>query len=326
MKQTVFLSLLLNIGLLSYGQSDGYIQFDYSSFSFKDSIAENSSFKQVVQEINGYCDTDVEKLCLVAGWMYKNIDFDVAKFTKGGSIPDYRAVFSSRKGICGDYTSLFYQFCKQLQIKCEIIEGYVPEFNSENRLYVETNHAWNVVKINDGWYHCDLLGFSGFLKQSSDLSHQFVKQVNTGEFLTRDLYFIAVHIPADPMWQLSDYPIEMDTLLKYGVHSLMDSTAEVFDYEKMINNYLKMGAVQKQLVYADNAYAYNKDNCNAIVVNYYNASVDLINQGKGDKNKLLKARKYLKRARQYVGEASNGVERLKDEIDKSLAIVNKYLK
>lgn len=326
MKQTVFLLLFFNIGLLSYGQSDGYIPFDYSSFSFKDSIAENSSFKQVVQEINRYCDTEVEKLCLVAGWMYENIDFDVNKFTKGGSIPDYRVVFSSRKGICGDYTALFYQFCKQLQIKCEIIEGYVPEFKRDNRIYRETNHAWNVVKIGDYWYHCDLLGFSGLLRQSSGLSFQFIKQVNASEFLTRDLSFIALHIPADPMWQLSEYPVGMDTLLKYGIHHRVDSTAAVFDYKKKINNYLKMGAVQKQLTFADNAYVYNRHNCNAIVVNYYNASVDLINQWKGDKSKLLKARKYLNRAGQFVGKASNGVEKLAGEIEKSQAIINKYLK
>jgi hypothetical protein len=326
MKHTLLFLILLNLGLLAFGQSEGKVQFDYASFNLKDSIAPNLLFNQVVQQINRQCDTDVKKLCLVAGWMYKNIDFDVVKFDKGGSIPDYRVVFNSRKGICGDYTSLFYQFCKQLHITCEIIEGYVPEFNSENRIYVETNHAWNVVKIGDDWYHCDLLGFSGYLKQSSRHDYQFVKQLNINEFLARGLHFIAAHIPADPMWQLSDHPIPMETLLKDGKHSKSDTATVNFGYQKKINSYLKMGAVQKQLAFADNAYAYNKHNRNAIVVNYYNASVDLINHSKGDKNKLLTARKYLNRARLFVGKAANGVEKLSRDIDESLAIVNKYLK
>lgn len=324
-KQILFFLFLLKFGLLAFGQSEGSVQFDNSSFQYKDSIADNLSFNEVVQQIDRYCDNDVEKLSLVAGWIFKNIDFDVLKFEKGGSIPDYRVVFSSRKGICGDYTSLFNQFCKQLKIPCEIIEGYVPEFNSANRTYVESNHAWNVVKLGDDWYHCDLLGFSGYLKQDSGNYYQFVKRADTSELLVRDLSFIADHIPADPMWQLSDHPIAMDTLLKYGTFAAKDSTVGNFDYRTKISNYLKMGAVQKQLTFADNAYAYNKHNCNAIVVNYYNASVDLINHWKGDKSKLLKARKYLNRARQYVTKASNGLERLKSEIDESLSIVNKFL-
>ncbi len=325
-KQTILFLILLKFGLLAFGQSEGSVRFDNSSFQYKDSIADNLSFNEVVQQIDRYCDNDVEKLSLVASWIFKNIDFDVLKFEKGGSIPDYRVVFSSRKGICGDYTSLFYQFCKQLKIPCEIIEGYVPEFNSANRIYTETNHAWNVVKLGEDWYYCDLLGFSGFLKQDTGNNYQFVKHVDATEFLAMDLSFIADHIPADPMWQLSDFPIPMDTLLRFGSNSQRDSTSKNFDYKKKINNYLKMGAVQKQLTFADNAYAYNKHNCNAIVVNYYNASVDLINHWKGDKSKLLKARKYLNRARHYVTKASNGVERLKGEIDESLAIVNKLLK
>lgn len=326
MRQAILLSILLNVMFSAWGQSEGSYQFDYESFNRKDSIPSNLSFTQVVQQINRLSNTEVEKLCLVAGWMYENIDFDVVKFAKGGSIPDYRVVFNSRKGICGDYTSLFHQFCMQLHIKCEIIEGYVPEFNSDNRIYVETNHAWNVVEIGDHWYYCDLLGFSGHLKQNSTNDYHFVKHLDINEFLTSGLPFIVDHIPADPMWQLSAHPIPMERLLKDGKHSQSDTATVNFGYEKKISSFLKMGEVQKKLVFADNAYAYNKHNCNAIVVNYYNASVDLINYFKGDKNKLLTARKYLTRARQFVGKAANGVQKLSKEIDDSLAIVNRYLK
>lgn len=326
LKSFIITCLLLHFFFLANAQEVKSVQFDRASFDLRDSIPENLSMNQVILQINRLCSTDAEKLSLVAGWMFKNISFDLQKFARGGGIPDYRTVFASKKGICGDYASLFHHFCRQLHIKCEIIEGYVPEFGVESRNYVETNHAWNLVRIGNEWYHFDLLGFSGVLTQASSSGYQFIKQPDPTKIFTTELSFIAEHIPADPIWQLSDYPIPMDTLLKNGSHSRIDSASARQNYKEKIDQYLKMSAVQKQLAFADNAYTYNPHNCNAIVVNYYNASVDLINSGKGDRNKLLKARKYLNRARQFVGKASNGVEKLKPEIDESLLIINKYLK
>lgn len=298
------------------------IEFDYKSFSLKDSISKELSFDQIIDAINYYCSTDIQKLCLVAGWFYENIDFDLEKFITSGGANDYRTVFKLKKGICGDYSALFSEFCNRLNITNEIIEGYVPEYNSDNKVYYDTNHAWNVIRLGNKWYHCDLLGFSGVLNIDRSGRYHFIKKPDTSDFLTQDLRFLSKHIPADPIWQLSNFPIPLDTLISYGNRAKIDSTQKWFDYNARIGSYINLPETEKSLQFADNAFDYNRNNSNVVVINYYNAAVDLINNGKNDRNKLIKAKKYLEKSKTFLPNARNGVEVLKDEINKGLAIIN----
>ncbi|WP_461630704.1 transglutaminase domain-containing protein [Labilibaculum euxinus] len=327
MRRLQILILFSIICITTWGQECKTIKFDYDAFSLRDSISNDLSFMQIIEKVNTYCSTDTQKLCLVAGWIFKNIDFDLDKFYTGTSemMNDYKVVFNQRKGICGDYATLFSKFCDELHITNEIIEGYVPEYNSDNKIYYETNHAWNVIKIGETWYHCDLLGFSGYLKQNKLGEFQFIKQVDTYNFLTQNIYFISKHIPADPMWQLSDYPIPLDTLIINGYNSKNDSTQRCFDYKKEIENYLSLSKTEQLLKFSDDSYNYNSNNSNAIVINYYNTAVDLINDWNNDKTKLIKAKQYLEKAKRYVPKAKNGAEILKNDIDSGLEIIKKYV-
>jgi Transglutaminase-like superfamily len=324
LKRKVFILIQLLISLAVFGQRNKKIDFDLDSFAFKDSIDKNLSFEQTVNRINHYCSTDTQKLCLMAGWVYNNINFDLKKFYRGGGANNYKVVFQSKKGICGDYSNIFSAFCDKLNIENEIIEGYAPEYDSDNKVYYETNHAWNIVKIGNQWYHCDLLGFSGYLKKDSVNGFRFVKQPNKKNFLTQEISFLAKHIPADPMWQLSNYPIPLNTLLKNGKYSKNDSTKAPIDYKAEIEKYIKLSKQKKLLTFADNAYKYNKNNCNVIVVNYYNAAVDLVNHWNNDKGKLIQANLYLIRAKTFAPQAKNGVEVLNEKINNALETINKY--
>lgn len=319
------LIFLLGFSLSVYGQNNLKIDFDYSSFALRDSIDNNLSFEETVKKIKSYGANDTQRLCLVAGWIFKNVAFDLDKFNTGGVVDDYKTVFAQRKGVCGDYSALFSAFCNKLNITNEIIEGYVPEHDSENLIYYETNHAWNVVKLGSEWYHCDLLGFSGHLKKYSTDRFEFIKQPNVSNFLNNDLPFLAKHIPADPIWQLSNYPIPLDTLIANGKHSKVDSSVKWFDYKKMINRYTTLNNTEKQLLFADNAFVYNKNNSNVIVSSYYNAAVDLINGWNNDKNKLVKAKEYLRKSRSHIANARNDVAALRKDIDAALEMLKKYV-
>jgi hypothetical protein len=315
--------LILNSSV--FGQEYKAIEFDFASFALRDSIKKDLTFSQIIESINHYCSTDTQKLFLVAGWIYENIDFDLEKLNSGGEVIDYRTVFELKKGTCNDYAILFAEFCNQLEIKNEIIEGYVPEYNSDNRVYYETNHAWNVIKLGEDWYHCDLLGFSGFLKMDKLGNYHFIKQPNTNNFLTQDLYFISKHIPADPIWQLSNYPIPLDSLILNGYNSKVDSAFEWFDFENEIDEYTNLTGAEKKLRFADNANAYNKNNSNVIVINYYNAAIDLINNWNNDRSKLIEAKSYLEKAKRFVPYAKNGVEVLKTEIERGVEMINNHV-
>ncbi len=153
----------------------------------------------------------------------------------------------------------------------------------------------------------------------------FQKLFNLNSFLVQNLNFISKHIPADPIWQLSNYPIPLDSLILNGYNSKIDSTQEWFDFEKKIDEYTNLNGTDKKLKFADNANIYNKNNSNEIVINYYNAAVELINNWNNDKSKLAKAKIYLVKARNNVDFAKKGAEVLKTEIDKALKMINKYV-
>lgn len=315
----------LVVSVAVFGQNYKSIAFDDSSFALKDSIEKEVSFSETIAIINRLCSSDIQKLCLVAGWFYDNMNFDLVKFQHGGNQNNVETILEIKKGTCNDYAVLFSEFCNQLAIKNEIIEGYVPEYNSKNTSYYETNHAWNVVKIEEEWYHCDLLGFSGFLQLRKSGEYQFIKKPTPKRFLTQDLQFISKHIPADPIWQFSNYPIPLDSLIKNGELSVTDSTQHFFDFTTKIERYSNLTHTDKKLMFADHANAYNPKNSNVIVVNYFNAAVVLINNWNNDKKKLVKAKSYLEKAREHVSNAKNGVEVLKTEIEKGLELVNFYL-
>lgn len=225
-------------------------------------------------------------------------------------------------GICGEYASLFSEFCSALGIKNYIIEGYAPEL-SNNTQFQETNHAWNTVKIADCWYHCDLQGVSGKLYSSKDGTLFFKKQVDPFSFLARDDYFLSKHIPADPMWQLKKHPQEMNMLLS-GTHIVEYGSPE-FNYMDSIRQFDQLSEAEQHIKFAQNAHKYNPNNHNVVVINYYNEAIDLIQQANGDKSKLGLAKKYLSRAKEHVSLASNGVQELKPEINKALMYLEEYL-
>lgn len=323
MNRVIMLFIQMSIVLSSWGQK---IQLDNDYFYLKDSISNDLSFGQTVIKIQNYCSNDVQRLSLVAGWMYNNIAFDLSKFNYGGDSKDYKTVFLEKKGTCGDYAILFSEFCNSLGIENEIVEGYVQEYNSDNKIYFETNHAWNVVKINYEWYHCDLLGFSGYLKKNRSGEFYFFKMVKPACFLTQELSFITKHIPADPIWQLTNYPIPLDTLLEYGATSKIDTSKFIFDYKKEISDYLNLPNQIKLLKQADRVYNFNKNNNDIVVINYYNASVDLVNNWKGDKQKLILAKNYLNKAKSHLIGDTHVVKSLEPEIDKSVRMIEQYLR
>jgi transglutaminase/protease-like cytokinesis protein 3 len=322
-------SLLFAILLItdwSYGNTnncdDGYVIYDERSFELGTQLCGESSFHETVSQIQHLSNSETSQLWIVAGWMYKHMNFDMDKFIRGGPVKNFESIYQRRTGICGEYASLFSEFCNELGIKNHVIEGYAPEL-SNNTEFVETNHAWNVVQIGDCWYHCDLQGLSGKLYSSKDGDLSFKKQADPFSFLARDDYFLSKHIPADPMWQLKKHPQEMNMLLS-STHLIKEGSPE-FMYVDSIQQFDELSDSEQKIKFAQNAHKYNPNNHNVVVINYYNEAVDLIQQGTGDKSKLGLAMQYLSKAKEHVSFASNGVQELKPDIDKALDYLSKYL-
>lgn len=303
--------LLLSAANQVQAQERKVIEFDQAIFERKSELPGDAATKieVIIQKINTIATNDTQKVVLVAGWMYDHISFDGAKFEKGGGIADYRTVLKTRKGICSDYTALFAEFCNRLGIKNEIIEGYVQEFEGGKTEFKETNHAWNVVKLGKEWFHCDIFWMSGGVKQVAG-EFVFEQRLNDDLLLTQSKAFLDSHIPADPIWQLSYTPLSMEEMSRKA--ELPSDTVLRLDFNKAIDSYRALSRLQKSLHFADKAYEYNKDNSRVVVINYFNAAVDLLNASKGDKKTIETSRKYLLKAQKHLPAAAfpdNGLQK-----------------
>lgn len=320
MKRTlqIFFLLFYLAGANSQDYGETSINFDKRSFEIGASLDDNVTIQKTSQQIKELSDSEITQLWIVAGWIYKYMNFDLDKFLNGGPAKDIEYILKHRTGICADYSRLFAEFCDELGLQNFIIEGYAPEINGGNT-FVETNHAWNVVYAGGCWHHCDLQGFSGKLVISKDKDLYFRKQYDVFSFLARDYYFLSNHIPADPMWQFKSNPQSIESLLSRS--QVIGDDSPKFNYCDSIKVFLGLPELDKSIKLAVNAYSYNPDNHNIMVVNFYNAAVDLLNADDSQRENLELAKKYLFVAKKHVYFAANGVQDLNERIEEALDFV-----
>lgn len=138
-------------------------------------------------------------------------------------------------------------------------------------------------------------------------------------FLNRSNNFLKTHIPADPMWQLTNTPQSFSELMKGG--DLSNDSSANFDYQKAINGYIKLSKTQKQLKFADNAYKYNSDNFIIVVISNLNAAVELMNSRPIDKKKLQKSKEYLPKAKSHLPRSGHSYGQIEIQINRMLQAV-----
>lgn len=116
--------------------------------------------------------SDYEKELTVHDWIVKWSEYDVeANNNSPNAKPDpdndnpYGLLYS-RKSICSGYSSTFQLFMDMLGIECITVKGFARNLNTE--------HAWNMVRLDGDWYCVDVTWDdpTGSLKADS-VSHDF---------------------------------------------------------------------------------------------------------------------------------------------------------
>ena len=109
--------------------------------------------------------TDVEKILALSKWINENCEYDL-EYTGTGS-EEY--IIIDRKGVCENYTNATTYFCYLLNIPCD----YVISDEYSKKYPWDELHAWNIVKINNKWYHLDILWKLHFLGNKDIVKHQY---------------------------------------------------------------------------------------------------------------------------------------------------------
>ncbi|MBP3709236.1 MAG: hypothetical protein J6I73_02320 [Treponema sp.] len=162
--------------------------------------------RKIIEEINAVSKNDFEKIKMIHDVVTLLISYDAKSYWQG-SIPaqDWQTVLSKRLAVCEGYSNLFKYMCDIASVNCEKVSGYARGVGSsliDEDSPSNSNHAWNIVKINNAWYVVDCIWDSGYM------DGRVAKQKYTTDWLfLKPEHMIYTHFPNDSRKQLLASPM-----------------------------------------------------------------------------------------------------------------------
>lgn len=295
--------LLLLIAHVTVHAQEGIAVSTIAKFSKTDFLTIRNS-KDLSGTISSSTKDPKEQLQLLLLWADKFLQVDTSRFFSGGYPLTTEESIQKRTGLCDEYANIVAEFCKLNNITCIRIEGYVKYagFKSTDILD-DANHAWNAVYIDSTWLLCDLFWSTCELVNKRD-GARFIKKINTAYYLVPPDQLISTHLPLDPVFQFSNYPISMQSF--YIAAQGADSSTGIgyINYRDSLNAFLKLNEQEQKIKVADNSYVFNKDNPNTKIAVYYNYAVAVVNNKKATLPELKRARSLLDKAMNLMKRSS----------------------
>lgn len=219
MKKIFCLLLFLNLIVSNYSYSQKYNSVDSIVDAYPKNIINTNKLVELITK--DFLKQD-EKVRAVYRWITTNIGYDVSvgesmnytstnafsyKTEKEREIKEKQFklglvsnAMSSRKAVCHGYAALVEDLCLKLGIETKIILGNLKSDPSEIGTLTEiTNHAWNIVKIDNNWEFIDTTLGAGFISGSTNL---FRFYFNDFYFFPNPDRFFLSHYPNDEKWLL----------------------------------------------------------------------------------------------------------------------------
>ena len=215
-----------NFGLILFVLTSNF--FYSQSFEKVDSLVDSyptNIFKidDLVLKINSDFLSESDKARATFYWICKNISYDVefAKKIESQNIQAFSyktekeliekekkinlnlalSTFNEKTAVCYGYSALYCELANRLGLECKLIRGNLKCDPSQIGANLETNHGWNVVKINGEWTFIDCTLAAGNI---SSKTNQFVFDFNDIYFFTEPKLFFLNHFPDDKKWLLVD--------------------------------------------------------------------------------------------------------------------------
>lgn len=142
--------------------------------------------------------TEAEKARIIYTWIAHNIDYDVEGFYSGQYADvSPRGVLTNRRAVCSGYANLYQALATNIGLESFVISGYAKGLSYLTGDPKKPNHAWNAVKINNGWYLIDVTWGAGGVKNK-----EFKRRFSNFYFATPPEQLIYSHLPTNPRWQL----------------------------------------------------------------------------------------------------------------------------
>lgn len=154
--------------------------------------------------------TEYDRARAIYTWIALNITYDVDLYRKSKSGPVYavgksdkeieqntvNGVLLTRKAVCDGYATLFTRLASLTGLESEKIEGMAKTtLDDLGNDRLESNHAWNTVKIDGKWRLVDATWGSGFM-----IGNAYKKRFDPFYFDTLPKLFFLKHYPESGKW------------------------------------------------------------------------------------------------------------------------------
>lgn len=182
------------------------------NYKIVDSIVSNypSSYskpERLAKQITTDFSSDLDKVRAVYYWITNNVAYDYEELKsesfsysskeeylkKQEALKQKKAtrVISKGKAICDGYSTAFLVLCENLNIEARYISGAAKTYVKDIGRSFKTDHAWNIVVIDNQEYLIDTTWGAGHYNTG------FVKEFNDSYFLMNPKQFIKKHYPKE---------------------------------------------------------------------------------------------------------------------------------
>ena len=154
-----------------------------------------------------------EKSFVIFLWISENISYDAVSYYNGADVDcTPEGVYRKGKTVCSGYSHLYKDFSDYLGLEVLCVKCYAKgvSYQQGERPKKETNHEYNVIKLNNKWYPIDSTWGAGHIED-----RRFVKCYNEYYFLTDPETFIKTHFPQEEKWQLTKKRYTLEEFLEW---------------------------------------------------------------------------------------------------------------
>jgi len=177
--------------------------------------ANESSVQALASYLKQGTESDLEKARAIYVWLTDNVMYDDNAYNSG-NYPNYTPeyVLSNKKAVCDGFGTLFKALGDEMGLEIKKVSGYSKGYGyTVGDHFVETTHAWNLIKIAGEWRVFDATWGQG---NGSNVNGKLVskKQFNEYWFNVDPYEAIFTHLPEHSSFQKVSPTIDLATYEK----------------------------------------------------------------------------------------------------------------
>jgi len=212
-------------------------------------IKRTTKSKEIVASLSKLTKNDIEKAWVIFYWIGHNIEYDTKSYFSGKSVSSLTMdVLRTGKSVCSGYAHLFQEFCDLIGLQCFLVSGTAKGLSFDTNK-TESNHAWNLVKIDAVSYLMDSTWGAGHLREN-----EFIFEFNPFYFMVNPEHLIYTHFPEKSENQL----LAKSRTMEKFINSV---ALEHFYFDYGIKN---LNITEKKLVVLDEVTLFCEDENNLV--------------------------------------------------------------